>query len=502
MKNDNVISMPNDTVVILSTVVRDALGNLVINPLEVAFGKFDENDSRFYCIDNSQYYESLEDNLYNLEEGKLYYCFDKTLDELRDKYGDDLTTNRLACLYMGDILETFNVALKENNDYSIHSIPLSVLKKKSDDPISSILESEEIKVPMIITHNEHSTEKVSEHREKINPLKTRIDMDDFEKFLKERVIDNDDTIESIATIIAMNLSAEDPKDVQNILSIGPTGCGKSATFKCVSEYLDLPVVMCDSTQLSAPGYVGKDVEDFLKDIYFKSGKNINIANRAIFILDEIDKLAASTLDMKEAAQDTLLKVIEGQEYTVELDKYGSTVQMNTLGMTIVGCGAFSKIFDERIKEAQKNTIGFNNGSDVKISADDPRLLEKVTDKELKEYGFKSEFIPRFHTRYVYKSMDENMLRKILTESKDSALLAKQRRYLKQFNTDLKWDDSFIDAVVARAVELKSGGRSLNATIDEALLRCDNALYRLGDAKKKVLKISGDTVTNPRKYDLK
>ena len=507
MRNNDVSSVPNDTVAIICTVHKGLDDVYLINPIEVAFGKIDDNCNDFYCIDNSERFESLQDCKGNLEENKRYFCFDKTVDELKDEYNQDDKINTLMVKYFLTILDTYNI-LKKNKDgsYQIKSISKDDVDLMGDDPIDAVNNAKEIQVPSVTNTKSKTSSKTSSivtPITKINPLTEKIDIDDFVNFLKSRVLNNDDTIEDIATIIAMNLVAKDPIYVQNILSIGPTGCGKSETFKCIRDYLDLPVVMCDSTQLSSAGYVGKDVEDYLKDIYFNAHQDQKLANKAIFILDEIDKLAASTLEMKEAAQDSLLKVIEGHLYTVELDKYGSTVQLDTTGMTVVGCGAFSKIFDERIREAKKNTIGFDAGNSEKISADDPRLLANVSTEELKKFGFKSEFIPRFHTRYVYKSMDENMLRHILVNSLRSPLVLKKNRYLDEFNVELKYDDSFIEAIVAKAVKEGTGGRSLSASVAEALIKAEGAVYRQGGTlKKKVLKITGDTVTNPRKFDIK
>ena len=308
----------------------------------------------------------------------------------------------------------------------------------------------------------------------------------------------------------MNMTAEDPRDVENIMSIGSTGSGKSYTFKVIGEYLSVPVEFVDCTQLSAAGYVGDSIEDYLRKVYISSEGNVDLSNRSILILDEFDKLKKSELGMKEAAQDSLLKLVEGHKYDVEIDKNrGTTVRLDSTGMTIVGCGAFSEIFERR-ENGDKQKIGFKSQSE-RDREEKERLERKnsiladpysVSDQELKDYGFKPEFIPRFQNRNVYVPLDEAGLRDALEHSRDSVLQAKIRRYLKQFNTELIYDDSFIEAVAAEAFRLKCGGRSLNKVCAAVFKNTDRELLRMDKTKKKVLKVTGDTVKNNKKFDLK
>ena len=43
-------------------------------------------------------------------------------------------------------------------------------------------------------------------------------------------------------------------------------------MELIARNLDRPFLKVDSTQLTVPGYVGKDIEEVLWDLYIKCGK--------------------------------------------------------------------------------------------------------------------------------------------------------------------------------------------------------------------------------------
>jgi ATP-dependent protease HslVU (ClpYQ) ATPase subunit len=60
--------------------------------------------------------------------------------------------------------------------------------------------------------------------------------------------------------------------------------------KCLSELIDVPLVICDATTLTQAGYVGEDVESVLARLLIESGDDVERAQRGIVYLDEIDKV--------------------------------------------------------------------------------------------------------------------------------------------------------------------------------------------------------------------
>ena len=72
-----------------------------------------------------------------------------------------------------------------------------------------------------------------------------------------------------------------------IMLTGSTGVGKTKLLSLISKYLNRPMIIIDSTQLTSPGYVGKDIEDYLWDLYESVGKDKDKAEKAIVFFDEI-----------------------------------------------------------------------------------------------------------------------------------------------------------------------------------------------------------------------
>ena len=75
----------------------------------------------------------------------------------------------------------------------------------------------------------------------------------------------------------------------NILLIGPTGSGKTLLAQTLAEFLDVPFAVADATTLTEAGYVGEDVENILLRLLQKSEMNVELAQRGIIYIDEIEK---------------------------------------------------------------------------------------------------------------------------------------------------------------------------------------------------------------------
>ena len=74
----------------------------------------------------------------------------------------------------------------------------------------------------------------------------------------------------------------------NILLIGPTGSGKTLLAKTLAKSLQVPFAIGDATTLTEAGYVGEDVENLLLKLLHAADFDVEVAQRGIIFIDEID----------------------------------------------------------------------------------------------------------------------------------------------------------------------------------------------------------------------
>ncbi|KAG7724356.1 hypothetical protein KL933_004860 [Ogataea haglerorum] len=173
----------------------------------------------------------------------------------------------------------------------------------------------------------------------------------------------------------------------NILLFGPTGSGKTLAATTMARVLQVPMVIQDCTSLTQAGYVGEDVESCILKLLAKADYDVNLCQRGIVVLDELDKLAkpqvyAGTKDIGgEGVQQALLKLVEGTSVSVQAKKSnhmenaglgGSTTEytVDTSTILFIGMGAFTGL-DKIIKKR----LGRKKQSDV-LSRAQPSDLEQ------------------------------------------------------------------------------------------------------------------------------
>lgn len=105
---------------------------------------------------------------------------------------------------------------------------------------------------------------------------------------------------------------------------GPSGCGKTLLAKTVAKMLDLPFTTVDATSLTAAGYIGNNVEDCLTRLLDIAKGDLELAQKGVVFIDEIDKIArvganrSNTMDISHGeVQSALLRLIEGSDIDIE-----------------------------------------------------------------------------------------------------------------------------------------------------------------------------------------
>lgn len=267
----------------------------------------------------------------------------------------------------------------------------------------------------------------------------------------------------------------------NILIAGPSGCGKTLLARTLARLLNVPFVVADATSLTETGYVGDDVEVCLQRLLEAADGDIELAQRGIVFIDEIDKIArvggsrSITRDAAgEGVQAGLLKLIEGCEVSIPVigkkksSNQADSVTFNTSNVLFICGGAFEGLFDI----AQNKSIGFMSATSPKQSAPEPML----NPESLVKYGLMTEFIGRLPILCGLSELTEDDLIRVLTEPEDAIT----KEYQLLFDKDgvrLTFEEDALREVARLAIAKKTGARGLRAILEDVML---DIMYELPD----------------------
>ena len=298
----------------------------------------------------------------------------------------------------------------------------------------------------------------------------------------------------------------------NVLLVGPTGTGKTAIIKALGKLLEVPYVIADANSLTQSGYVGRDVEDMLKDLLEAADGDLNKAQKGIIYMDEIDKLGrkgaspSGSRDISgEGVQQALLKLVEGGVFDIVTgDKKkknlvnNKTIKFDTSQVLFIAGGSFEgieKTIQQRLNKKEGATrIGFS-GNVKKINTDETfnELITQVNPEDLKNFGMLPELLGRFPVLASLEQLTEKAMISILTEPKN-ALLKQYKELFTMDNISLVIEEDAIKELANKALEKKIGARALRATVEEAL---KDIMYIAPDIKGlQVVKITKEAIENP------
>lgn len=357
----------------------------------------------------------------------------------------------------------------------------------------NILDKEKVQVI-----KENSTTDTS----KLNPKKIK-------EYLDQHVIGQDEAKLAMSVAVAqhykkLNNPSDDVKlDKTNVMVMGPTGSGKTLIAQSIADFLDVPFAICDATTLTEAGYVGDDVESIVTRLLTNAEGDVELAQRGIVFIDEIDKITKKSQNVSitrdvsgEGVQQGLLKIIEGS--TVRVAPTGKRkhpgaemVDVDTSNVLFIVGGAFVGL--DKLLQERSNAGGVGFGADIK-DPDHQSDLSTVLPEDLIKYGFIPEFIGRFGLITYVNELTTDQLCSIVKEPKNS--LVKQFKYL--FGLDginLEFTDSALRAVAEKAQELKTGARGLKKIIEEALLEYQYGAEDLAKDGLDTITIQKETITN-------
>lgn len=259
------------------------------------------------------------------------------------------------------------------------------------------------------------------------------------------------------------------------LIVGPTASGKTHMLKTVAKQSGMLFMEIDASAMTAEGYKGASFSS--QWVRAAAALDENPDKQLIVLIDEVDKMFATSQFREVSAVYDMLKpleggIIEGGDGSEREPRF----RLDCDRCVFVLAGAFTGIEDLIASRlgVGRSVMGFAPAPrrDEEDPTTEKALRAQLTLEDIEKWGAPRELMGRISTVKFLPALGEDDLREIVRRNK----VSEYRRMLPS-GTEFVIDGSAEDLLVANALAAHYGARSINQQINGVF--CGELRYQLG-----------------------
>lgn len=514
---------------------------ILFKPIGVMRGKYNDQDDyfidecgcKFYSIDGVDIYAG------------NYFSDPISFKSLQEIYGNDKKVSEILSLYFSEYSETYYLGyldevsglikavemnfedirqtfaemeqgldikgkskstigfdLKNNETFMFDLKTLEELKKYQTveevrEFIDNLIAAGQYIKDIVNEQKEHQEQEESKNKLSLKREESqKFNLKEMRDFVLSEIIAQDEAVKRITTRILTNFMSSDYRRKSHLLIMGGTGTGKSKTIELICQYLNIPFAKVDATNYTQAGYVGRSVDEMLLKLIAAADGDIELAQRGILVVDEIDKKANNGDNSgvaTKAVLDTLLQITGRGTVEVDIveDRTKRTIDFDTSNLTVILTGAFEGIEKYAGKETHR-PIGFCTDIEPQPTED-----VEITPQMLIKYGMTPELMGRIKCVVPLRKFEEEDYVKILKYSKGSPLQIEKHFLEADMGIKFTYTANYLKEIARQAKKLNQGARGADVAVAKSLEDVHEKV--LNGEPIKVLKLTKRTAINNKEY---